>query len=113
VSIGVILLGLAAAIGIAGLIMWPLRENQQEGQAGRDSAIALDEQLRQMIKAIHDLDFDFDTGKVTLADYNEQRKLFIGRGVSLLIRLDDALREQKTLDDEIEKRVNAFRQGVQ
>ncbi|MBZ0308953.1 MAG: hypothetical protein K8I82_23010, partial [Anaerolineae bacterium] len=72
--------------------------------------VELEDSLHRFVTSVRDLDFDFDTGKIGEADYLEQRKLLIGRGVSALKRLDEALQEQKEVDDEIEALVDAYRQ---
>lgn len=71
----------------------------------------LEEKLYQMVGAVYDLDFDFDTGKLTPEDYAQQRKVMIGRGVSLVLQLN-ALRQtvaSSDTNDEIEKLVKRYR----
>ena len=48
----------------------------------------LNNRLDRLIESIHDLDFDYDTGKLTDEIYIHQRKMLVGRGVSVLMRLD-------------------------
>lgn len=106
-SVAIILLGLALTLAAGFIVVWPLiggwNQKTEEG-----SSADLELQLMQMVKSIRDLDFDYDTGKIEAADYIEQRKLLIGRGVSLLIRLD----ESQQLDTHIEEMIAAYRQGT-
>lgn len=69
----------------------------------------LEDQLSQLISGVRDLDFDFDMGKVPEADYATHRKALIGRGVSVLRRLEEARAAQRELDDELEQQIAAHR----
>lgn len=105
---GIILLVISGAA-----ISWPFlmnRMNRQSNFQKKSSVVELEDSLHRFVTSVRDLDFDFDTGKIGEADYLEQRKLLIGRGVSALKRLDEALQEQKEVDDEIEALVDAYRQ---
>ena len=75
------------------------------------SAYGLQDQLNRSITTIRDLDFDFDTGKITEDDYVEQRKLLIGRGVSALIKLDASRQKEIDKDHELEEMIAAYREG--
>jgi hypothetical protein len=76
-------------------------------------AESLQEQLDQILLSIRDLDGDFDMGKVQAEDYIKHRKELIGRGVSILIRLDQALAQQQHLDEEIETLIQDYRRQQQ
>lgn len=67
----------------------------------------MQDKLNQIVGAVRDLDFDFDTGKITEKDYVEQRKLMIGRGVSLILQLRTL--QYSTEDDEVEKLIASYR----
>ncbi|HLA45627.1 MAG TPA: hypothetical protein VJZ27_19415 [Aggregatilineales bacterium] len=104
--------GLILLVVLSSLVALPLLTNRRRtlpGDFEATSVETLEEQLHRIVSSVHDLDFDFDTGKVSEADYIEQRKLLIGRGVSTLIRLDDAFEEREDLDREIETLVTAYR----
>lgn len=98
---GMVALGIAAPLFAARRQVKPLDTTSQQ----------VEEQLGLLVNGVRDLDFDFDTGKVSEADYLTQRKLLIGRGVSTLIRLDETRQHEDALDDEIEKLVAAYRQN--
>ena len=65
--------------------------------------------LDRILDSVRDLDFDYDTAKITDDVYAEQRKLLIGRGVSLLIQLDRATQASASVDEAIEAAVAARR----
>jgi hypothetical protein len=99
---------LAVIVGVA--IALPFLIDRKRPPEAGISAYQLQERLSQLLSNIADLDFDFDTGKLAEADYVTQRKMLIGRGVSTLIRLDEALAEQDAVDEQIEEWVAAHRQ---
>lgn len=74
-----------------------------------ETAIQLRTRLEGLLISIRDLDFDYDTGKVSNLVYAEQRKLLIGRAISTLIQLDQAEAHLVEVDDEIEKAVSSYR----
>ena len=99
------------------VILWPfltarLQRMRYERPAQISHVMELEEQLNQSLKTIRDLDFDYDMGKVGEEDYTSHRKYLIGRGVSLLIRLDEARDKQATLDHDIEQMIAAQRAGL-
>ena len=102
---------LAVVVGLAIALPFLLdRKKPSEGGGSELSAHQLQERLSQILSNITDLDFDFDTEKLAEEDYVMQRKVLIGRGVSTLIRLDEALAEQDAVDQQIEEWVTAYRQ---
>lgn len=106
-----ILAGLVLLVAAGIAISWPFWMNSRTSKIKDKGSIAeLEDSLHRLVTSVRDLDFDFDTGKIGEADYIEQRKLLIGRGVSVLKRLDEALFVQKELDDEIEDMIAAYRQ---
>jgi hypothetical protein len=66
-------------------------------------------QKETLYTAIHDLDFDFQTGKVDQKDYTELRQYFEGEAIQLLRQIDavDPLIE---LDNELERQIHTLRQ---
>ena len=102
--------GLLAAV--IGSPFWASR-NQRGASAFKDQVTlsGLEDHLLRLARAVRDLDFDYDTGKMPEQDYIEQRKQIIGQGVSVLIRLDEARKDQDVLDDEIENLIEAYKQS--
>jgi hypothetical protein len=85
----------------------------ERGEELRYQADDLRNRLNRVMESILDLDFDFDTDKIDYDVYAQQRKMLIGRGVSLLIRLDKVEAELFDVDDDLEKLVERRRQRVQ
>ena len=105
-----VVLGVIMAVVVGLMIALPFLLDRKRPSDGDSSAEQLQENLSQLLSNIVDLDFDFDTGKLAEADYVTQRKMLIGRGVSTLIRLDEALAQQDSVDQQIEELVAAYRQ---
>jgi hypothetical protein len=99
--------------------------NRQQQNAVHD----LRNQLTRIVESVRDLDFDYDTHKINDEVYIHQRKMLIGRGVSLLIRLDQVsqydeqdqaiermvakrrkITDEAALDDLLEARIAARRE---
>ncbi len=91
-TIEMILLGLLILIGLLTYSFMPLMvpsKNEDERKLNREHHVQdLANQLERLIESVQDLDFDYDTGKVTDEVYDHQRKMLVGRGVSVLMRLD-------------------------
>lgn len=74
----------------------------------------------RVLRNIHDLEEDFATGKLSDADYQQERELWTQRGIAVLKALDETqlLTETQTddasidtaIDSQIEAAVNAYRQ---
>jgi hypothetical protein len=67
--------------------------------------------MYRTIDSIHDLDFDFDTGKITADVYAQQRKMLIGKGVSLFMQLEEAQSQVHDVNSVIESMITAKREG--
>lgn len=113
---GAIVFGIFAMGVVAFLVLRPIFEEKVSKRAlsadelsAEEAAVQLRTRLEGLILSIHDLDFDFDTGKVSKLVYAEQRKLLIGRAISTLIQLDQAEARLIEVDDEIEQAVARFR----
>lgn len=108
-SIAAVVLGAIFLAGALFISLAPLfQEDESAAAPQRDLALQvhnLRTRLNRLLESIHDLDFDYDTGKITPEVYAQQRKLLIGRGVSLLIQLDKAETELQALDEAIEAAV--------
>jgi hypothetical protein len=101
---------MAVLVGLAIALPFLLDRKQASDNEAAAAAHQLQERLSQLLSNIADVDFDFDTGKLAKADYETQRKTLIGRGVSTLIRLDEALAQADSVDNQIEEWVAAYRQ---
>ncbi len=96
-SIGGIILLVAFLIGIAAIVLWPLLQERGEVTGGGEqrepgalSDIArLQAQHEAILLAVRDLDFDYQTGKLTADDYREQREALMQRGVETLKLIDN------------------------
>lgn len=75
----------------------------------------------RVLTNIRDLDEDFTTGKISESDYQEEREVWVHRGIRLL-RVQDQLDAQGSLidtqnagasniDDAIENAIKAYREG--
>jgi len=62
-------------------------------------------QFKTILAALHELDSDHETGKLTDGDYQAQREALMQRGIDTLTQLDDRL------SDAIEAAVRTRRQG--
>lgn len=104
---GVITLAFGAYLGVLPILM----ARQAEKRRNQDyDAIELRARYQLLLESIHDLDFDYDMGKVSDDVYAEQRKMLIGRSVSTLMQLDQAEAHLHEMDDEIENAIAARRE---
>lgn len=103
-----ILIGLIFTAILIGGIYLPLMQERRLQSTEKPSQL-MEEELQRLISGVRDLDFDFDTGKLAEADYITQRKVLIGRGVSTLLKLDQARQQENRVDHEIERLVAAHR----
>jgi hypothetical protein len=96
---GIFLL-LAFLVGAAAIIAWPLLQNQGQTKPGGGALSGLAQlqaEHEAILIAVRDLDFDYQTGKLTQEDYSAQRESLIQRGVEILKLIDerqDALIEE-------------------
>lgn len=65
--------------------------------------------LSMILSSIRDLDFDYDMGKISDLVYGEQRRMLLGRAVSVLRRLDEVEAENDALNMEIENLIESYR----
>src|SRR5579859_4384870 len=84
-------------VGVLIFIAWPLMTrvdsaNSADTDTSPDAPINAVAGLRRDYTAtlvtLRDLDFDFQTGKLTAADYQAQREALIARGAELLWQID-------------------------
>jgi hypothetical protein len=116
------LLAVAALIVVAAYIVQPFFGRQAESggaEAGRRLAPLLREQSdllagrNQVYREIRDLDFDYETNKVSDSDYHAQRYQLVARGVEILQQLDGLPAFEDTAEHRrIERAVRALRRGA-
>jgi hypothetical protein len=111
VIFAVVLLGMLAFLVLRPLFATGTSETEfLDSELETSEAIAhLRTRLEGLITSIHDLDFDYDTSKVSAEVYAEQRKFLIGRAVSTLIQLDQAEAYLSEIDEDIEAAVARYR----
>jgi ABC-type transport system involved in cytochrome bd biosynthesis fused ATPase/permease subunit len=89
-SISGIFLALAFMAILVTIIVWPLMT--QHGSEGsprlKSDRAALETQYAALLMSLGDLDFDFQTGKLTDTDYHRQRDHQMARAAELLKLLD-------------------------
>ncbi len=88
-----LILGILIAALAAVIVFWPFVSARREETVSRPGGQAQEvEDLiarRDAIYAIiRDLDFDFETGKLTEEDYHAQRQTWVEQGVAVLKALD-------------------------
>ncbi len=89
-----LLIMLFASVAI--IVLWPLLQAQDKGEPGTSvadrptpSALAqLQAQHEAILIAVRDLDFDYQTGKLSEDDYLAQRESLMQRGVDILKQID-------------------------
>jgi hypothetical protein len=97
---GFILL-LAFVVGAAAIIFWPLvlakpspesTDGSTKSKTGRSALTAIAQLQAEhdaILTAIRDLDFDFQTGKLTTDDYSTERDRLLIRGAETLRLIDE------------------------
>ncbi len=83
-----LLLGLALFTGVAFLVAQPLLQGRAVVTPTVTEADQLNAQRDMVLAALRDLDFDFNMGKITAADYQPQRAALVQQGVTILKQLD-------------------------
>ena len=93
-SVSGIIVLIALTVGALAFIAWPLITQPAAGSGDQgDSAsdvqrAALSRDYKATLSAIRDLDFDYQTGKLTADDYGQQRELLVARGAEQLHQID-------------------------
>jgi hypothetical protein len=91
--------GFAVVAGLLaiGFLTVPLRDNSEQAPAAQPSHFA--EERESVLASLRSLEDDFETGKLTEADYQELRKQLRATAVSLLSQERDKLATQTTQKD--------------
>jgi hypothetical protein len=106
-SIGAILVGIALLVLSGAFVARPLFKGQERLVFAPQNSLAA--QRDAIYALIRELDSDYAEGKFNDEDYAAQRERYVSQGVEILKQLDQG--SPATLDDEIEARVLALRQG--
>lgn len=111
VDLVVVLLMAVAIVVYVGepLVRWQLSEPLQSTRGREVEQLTL--QKETLYTAIHDLDFDFQTGKVDQQDYTELRHDLEEEAIQTLRRLD-TVDPAVALDSEIERQIATLRQST-
>ncbi|MFQ5344047.1 MAG: zinc ribbon domain-containing protein [Anaerolineae bacterium] len=106
-SVGSILVGivLLAALGAAMIQPWRRPARRQVAKLTTDPHT----EYEAVVAAIRDLDFDYQAGVVTKADYQPLRNDLAAQAVSLLQALDHGDSREAELEEQIETAVSALR----
>lgn len=104
---GIVTAAFALYLGILPILM--SRQTERRREQTQDVS-ELRARFQLLLESIRDLDFDYDMGKIADTVYAEQRKMLIGRSVSLLMQLDQAEAHLHAIDDEMEAAIAATRQ---
>jgi hypothetical protein len=112
-----VLIAFALVGALAVFILLPIfsDRNQRSGKRKRDDLALetlLNEKMRVM-RAIRDLDFDYDMGKLPDTAYTSQRINLFRLAVALTRRIDALEAETRSADMQIEEAVAAFRHARQ
>ncbi len=92
-SVSGILVLIALTVGVLAFIAWPLIV-RAPGESPADESQAdiarslLERDYKATLATVRDLDFDFQTGKLTPDDYRSQREALVARGAALLRQID-------------------------
>ncbi len=121
--IGLLLSLLLASIVIA-IVARPLFSARRGSDQQEDSRQLQHEKLRhyyeRVVTNIRDLDEDYSTGKISAEDHQEEREVWVRRGIQLLRALDEsddertevaATDDAERIDTAIEAAVAGYREG--
>ena len=116
-DIATVLIGLALAVIVVAYVAQPLMTKSRVALAPAQESprTKLLAERDAVYATIRELDFDFQTGKLSEADYRSMRETHVARGVEILKRLDamGAGRGRKSKvegqSDEIEAAIRAHR----
>ena len=87
-SLSAIFLLIALFASVALIVVWPLIYSRETLTVQPSSVISLETRHEAVLKAIRDLDFDYQTGKLVQVDYQNQRQGLVEQGVEILKEID-------------------------
>lgn len=107
---GAILVGLAFTL-IAGIVLADpfLKRRQNSDVKTTFPETSLSDRNQEVLLALRDLDFDFQTGKVTEPDYDRIRSGLIAQAATLIQTMD---KREVILEDELERKIRNYRQSL-
>lgn len=86
---------LAFLVGGAVFVAWPfiaahkpVGKSKNEDLSGLSQIAQLQAEREAILNSVRDLDFDYQTGKLSEGDYLAQRESLMGRGVEILKQID-------------------------
>jgi hypothetical protein len=106
--VAILLMGMAIVVFVGQPLLVHVAPPRSTDEVGQDLE-QLSVQKEMLYTAIHDLDFDFQTGKVDHEDYAALRQRLEAQAIEILRQIDhiDPLAE---LDSDLERQILAFRQ---
>lgn len=105
-NLGAIFVGLALLVLVIPFVITPFREKTLRKISPADSnGASPDGQRERVILAIHDLDFDYQTEKITVSDYTQVR-------TQLLAEAADIIQAEQQEDARTEEMIRAHREVV-
>jgi hypothetical protein len=87
-TFGSILLGMALLVAVGLFVTRPLFARDRRRRRGMSEYKALSIEKEAILVEIRALDFDYETGKIDQADYEQQREGYLTEAAELLMRLD-------------------------
>ena len=115
-----IILAVVLTGALAVFVVFPLLERQPDekprtgprGTVRQNQALeALWTEKMRVLRAIRDLDFDYDLGKLPNSTYQTQRIALLRLGTAILQRIDALEAEMAEQEARIEQAVAAYRQA--
>jgi hypothetical protein len=111
----ILAIGLTSVIAI--FVLFPMFERSPQHRAAPRGTPRQNQALetlwtekKRVLRAIRDLDFDYDLGKLPDTAYQDQRHQLIRLAVAITKRIDDLEAEITAQDSRLEEAVAAFRQ---
>lgn len=87
-TIGSLLLGLALLVGVGLFVTRPIFAGDPHRKRRMSERKALVLQKEAVLTEIHALDFDYETGKISEEEYDQQREVYLEDAAELLKRID-------------------------
>ncbi|GIK37510.1 MAG: hypothetical protein BroJett011_13430 [Chloroflexota bacterium] len=113
-----IMMGVGVAAGLVAYLTQPWWGRQGEGRlvlagAAAGSGPTPVEQREAILTALRDLDFDYEVGKITEADYGLLRQSLLAEAAAVMTQLNTLeIAAEANLDEQIEAQILAVRRGL-
>jgi hypothetical protein len=108
IPFGTLLLGLAMLAIVGAIIVLPLLDRKTPFRQPLSQRQILEAERKSVIRSIRELDFDYETHKLSEDGYRQLRAEAVQRGAQILRQLEQL--NERDIDAEIEQRVAAIRQ---